>query len=131
MDGCRYPESVTAHVVRRLVTVFAGLLVLAAAVVAPSGPASADEPEGWPATDQVEPLQILLVLVGIPLLIALVIAIGVYVPAMVRGERVAPGAPSLEDQWLGGPRKPAGELTGPASGSGTGDSGAGGAGARW
>jgi len=116
-----------SRLVRRLVT--AVLLValgsLLGAVLA--GPASADVPAGWPQADPVNPLHLLAVLVGGPVLIALVIAAAVYLPALARGERVAPGAPDLEDQWIGGPRKSAGELAGPDTEA----SAAGGAGGRW
>jgi hypothetical protein len=53
--------------------------------------------------------------------------VAVYVPALVRGERLAPGAPLVENQWLGGPRRSAGELAAPDSDS----SEAGGASGRW
>ena len=46
----------------------------------------------------------MLLLVGIPLLLFLVITLAVYVPSLVRGESIAPGAPAVENQWLGGPR---------------------------
>ena len=62
----------------------------------------------------------------------MLIAAAVYVPAMVRGERVAPGAAPVTDQWFGGPRGGARELE---SGSGRARAGAqsetGGAGGRW
>ena len=66
------------------------------------------------------------------LLIGAVSIMGIFVvmtvgPALARGERIAPGAPAVENQWIGGPRKAAGELAGP-DGEG---SEAGGAGARW
>ena len=53
-----------------------------------------------------------LLLGGVPLLLFLGIALAVYVPSLVRGESIAPGAPAVENQWLGGPRSTA-ELTGP------------------
>ena len=68
-----------------------------------------------------------LLAVGIPLLLFVVIAVAVYVPALIRGERIAPGAPAVENQWLGGPRKTAGELAAPDTES----SEAGGASGRW
>ena len=39
-----------------------------------------------------------------------VISFVVYAPSIIRGERIAPGQPVTENQWLGGPRKSAGEL---------------------
>ena len=71
-----------------------------------AGPASAKVPEGWSGTEpsQIPMQQVLLVLVVLPLLLIALITAAVYVPALVRGERVAPGAAPVEDQWFGGPR---------------------------
>ena len=66
-------------------------------------------------------------LAGVPLLLFVLIVLAVYLPALVRGERVKPGAPAVEDQWFGGPRKGTAELAGPDNE----DSQAGGASARW
>lgn len=103
----------------------AGFLVTMSVVVA--GPATADVPEFWPTADRVDDLHAVLLLGGVTLLLALVIGLAVYVPALARGERVAPGAPQVDDQWLGGPRRTAGELAGPDSDT----SRAGGASGRW
>lgn len=113
--------AVTAPLLRRaaLVTVAAALPVLAAA------PAVADVPEGWSEPDEVGLIDLLIVVVGLPVLIGLLIVLAVYVPAMTRGERVAPGAADTPDQWFGGPREGVAELesareagsTGGASGS--------------
>ena len=92
-----------------------------------AAPAAAEVPEGWSDPDAVSPLHALLVLGAIPLGLFVLIVLAVYVPALARGERLAPGAPSIENQWLGGPRKSAGELAGPD----TEESRAGGASARW
>ena len=97
-----------------------------------AGPASAEVPEGWSDPQQIPMLEALLILAGIPLLLIVLISAAVYVPAMVRGERVAPGAAPVPDQWFGGPRGGARELE---SGSGRRESAAesetGGAGGRW
>jgi hypothetical protein len=72
-------------------------------------------------------VQALLLLGGIPLLLFALIMLAVYVPALVRGESIAPGAPAVENQWLGGPRTATAEL-------GAGDEqdpGSGGASGRW
>ena len=53
--------------------------------------------------------------------------VAVYVPSLVRGERIAPGQPPVENQWLGGPRTGTAELKGPE----TVDAEAGGASGRW
>lgn len=128
--GCRYPGVVnplaSAHAVRRLVTVAAGIAAVAATAVVLAGPASATPSEGWPATDPVDGLHALLLLGGLPLLLFVAILVATYLPAMVRGESVAPGGPSIEDQWLGGPR-PSGELAAPDDRT----SAAGGASGRW
>lgn len=97
-----------------------------------AGPASAKVPEGWSDPEQVPVLGVLLVLVGLPLLLIALITAAVYLPAIARGERVAPGAPPVHDQWFGGPRGGAREIE---SGSGSGDQAGeletGGAGGRW
>lgn len=96
---------VTSTLIRR-----AGLLLVAAVLpLAVAGPAAAEIPEGWSDPDDVGLLQILLVIGALPLAIALLIALGVYGPAMRRGERLAPGG-EAPDQWFGGPRQGTGEL---------------------
>jgi hypothetical protein len=86
-----------------------------------------DVPVGWPAPDDVNMVEALLFLGGIPLLLFIAITVAVYVPSLVRGERVAPGQPAVENQWLGGPRTGTAEL----KGRGSEDTGAGGASGRW
>lgn len=121
--------SVTQHAPARRSRVRRTSLVLAttAALVTIAGPAGADVPEGWAEPTEVSPLDYLGVLLGAPLLLAAVIALLVYLPALLRGERVAPGPRPVENQWLGGPRKGTSELAGPDRE----DSQAGGASARW
>jgi hypothetical protein len=102
------------------------VLVAGTVPVVLAGPASADVPEGWSDPEPVSALEILLVLVGLPLLLGLVIAAAVYVPALARGERVAPGAPPTEELWFGGPRGGVKELE---AGSEQGETG--GASGRW
>ena len=75
----------------------------------------------------VNPLHAPLVLAGIPLLLFVVIAAAVYLPALMRGERIAPGRPGVENQWLGGPRQGTAELAAPDTDA----SEAGGASGRW
>jgi hypothetical protein len=113
----------TAARVRRT----AVLLGTTAALLAVAGPASADVAEGWSDPDDVDAWHALLVLGGIPLLLGLLIAAMIYVPAMIRGERIAPNAPVVENQWIGGPGRGAKQLAGPD----TPESEAGGASARW
>ncbi len=89
----------------------AAVLTFAVAIpVLVAAPARAEVPEGWSDPEPVDTLHALLVFVGIPLLLFVLIAIAVYVPALVRGERVAPGAPAIESQWFGGPRSGTHEL---------------------
>ena len=95
--------------------------------VALASPASAEPSEGWPASPPVDMLEALLLLAGVPILLFVAITVAVYLPALVKGERLAPGAPAVENQWLGGPRRTAGELAGPDGDS----SEAGGASGRW
>ena len=112
---------------RRLLTLVVAGLWLAAASLVLAGPASADVPEGWSDPDDVDTLQALLVLAGIPLLLFVGITFLVYAPSVIRGERIAPGHPTTENQWLGGPRKGPDQLAAPDSE----DSQAGGASGRW
>jgi len=111
---------------RLLLLAVAGLWFGAASVVL-AAPASADVPEFWSNPEDVDALSALLLLGGVPLLLFVVITFLVYAPSIVRGERIAPGQPTTENQWLGGPRKSAGELAAPDND----DSQAGGASGRW
>lgn len=94
------------------------------ALVALAAPASADVPEGWSNPEDVDTLHALLLLAGVPLLLFVVIAVLTYLPAIVRGEKLTPGA--AEDQWFGGPRQGAKELE-----PGTSSDETGGARGRW
>ena len=114
-------------VVRRIVVLAVSGLTVAGLSLALAAPAGAEVPEFWDDPEPVDKLGAILLLGGVPLLLAVLITIAVYVPAIARGERVAPGAPQVQDQWLGGPRKTAGELAAPDSE----DSQAGGASGRW
>ncbi|WP_205475006.1 hypothetical protein [Nocardioides sp. SYSU D00038] len=109
---------------RRLLVV---LLAAAALGLASATPAVADVPVGWSEPDDVNMVHALLLLGAIPLGLFLLIALAVYVPSLARGERLTPGAPAVENQWLGGPRKGTAELAGPDGA----DSEAGGASGRW
>ena len=80
-----------------------GLALLAA-------PAHADAAEGWGTTEDVNMLEALLLLAGVPLLLFVLIGLAVYVPALVRGEDVSPAGGGVENQWLGGPRPGTREL---------------------
>ena len=86
-----------------------------------------DVPIGWSDPPDVNMVEALLLLGGVPLLLALAIAIAVYVPSLVRGEPITPGAPAVENQWLGGPRAGTAQLSAPA----TEDTETGGASGRW
>ncbi len=95
----------TSTLIRRtaLVLTAAALPLLAA------GPASAEIPEGWSDPDEVGFLQLFLVIGVLPLSLAVLIALAVYLPAMARGENVRPGAETA-DEWFGGPRSGAAQL---------------------
>jgi hypothetical protein len=88
-----------------------------------------DIPVGWGEGQDrdVNMVHALLLLGGIPLLLMILITVAVYVPSLVRGERIAPGQSPVENQWLGGPRTGTAELKGPESE----DAEAGGASGRW
>jgi hypothetical protein len=86
-----------------------------------------DVPVGWDEPPDVNMVHALLVLGGIPLLLFIAITVAVYVPSLVRGERITPGQPAVENHWLGGPRTGIAELEGRESE----DTGAGGASGRW
>lgn len=93
---------------RSLVRASLPLAVLGAVQLAT--PAHADPAEGWSdAPGSVDMLDALLLLAGVPLLLFVLIAMAVYLPALVRGEKLTPaGGP--QDQWLGGPRSGTKEL---------------------
>lgn len=94
------------------------------------GPAHADVPEGWAGQTERNDLDVLHALglfLGAPLLLLVLIALAVYVPAMVRGEKLLPDHSPGEAQWIGGPRQGVAELPGPDGE----DSRAGGASGRW
>ena len=96
----------TSTLIRRtaLVLTAAALPLLAAS------PAVAEVPEGWSDPDDVGFLQLLLVIGGIPFLLAIAIGLAVYLPALARGENVKPGGGVVADEWFGGPRSGAAEL---------------------
>ena len=100
-------------------------LVAATTVIA--APAHADVPEGWTEVSQVDQLEALLLLAGVPLLLFVLIILAVYVPAMKRGEPLLPDHGEGEAQWIGGPRQGTKELPAPDGE----DSRAGGASGRW
>lgn len=72
--------------------------------------AQADVPEGWSDPDPVDKLNALLLLAGGPLLLFVLICLAVFLPAMVRGERLLPDHGRPDAQWLGGPHQGAAEL---------------------
>ena len=86
-----------------------------------------DVPIGWSDPKDVNMVHALLVLGGIPLLLFIAITVAVYIPSLVRGDRITPGQPPVENQWLGGPRTGTAELKGRESE----DADAGGASGRW
>lgn len=103
------------------------VLLAAALVLAAGAPAGADVPEGWAPHTDVDPLEAVLLFVGIPLLIFVVITALVVIPGIVKGERFTPGGHATEDHWFGGPRSGTAELPVPDSE----ESKAGGASGRW
>ena len=91
-----------------------------------AGPAAAERSEGWPGTEPVDGLYVVLLLGGIPLALFVVIIVLTLLPSLMRGESLTPGGPTVEDQWLGGPRASA-ELAAPDGAT----SAAGGASGSW
>lgn len=93
-------------------------------------PAHADVPEGWGGQTEQSGLDVLHslgIFLGAPLLLFALIALAVYLPAMVRGEKLLPDHSAGEAQWIGGPRQGVAELPAPDGD----DSLAGGASGRW
>lgn len=121
----RSPRSTRVRRTGRVSALAAGaVLALLAA------PAHADVPEGWGGQtehEQLDALHALALYVGAPVLLFLLIVVAVYLPAMVRGEKLLPDHSAGEPQWIGGPRQGVAELPAP-DGEG---SRAGGASGRW
>lgn len=103
------------------------MLLATTALLAIAGPASADVPVGWSDPEDVDPWAAILIIALIPIGLALIITLLCYLPAIIRGERLTPGASHVETQWIGGPRQDTAQLTAPDSESPE----AGGASARW
>ena len=108
---------VTTSQIRTLTRRTAVVLAAALLPLIAAGPAGAEVPEGWSDPEPVSLLSVLVVIVAIPLGIGLLITLGVYGPALARGEHVAPGA-DTPDQWFGGPRQSAELEAGSSSSSG-------------
>jgi len=118
---------VTTHARPTALVRRAAVLLSAPAIALIAAPAYADVPEGWSEPDAVDSLEALLLLAGGPLLLFVLIALAVYIPSMIRGERLLPDHSAGEGQWLGGPRSGTHEL--PAAD--TDDSRTGGASGSW
>ena len=115
------PPSARTRLARSAVVLTGALLV----PVLSAGPASAAVPEGWgDPLPSIDAVRTILIFVGIPVLLFVLIAAAVYVPAVVRGERINPN-PQTDDEWFGGPRSDH-ELESGATSEETG-----GASARW
>lgn len=118
-------QTLARRVVRRATAGSALAFVAASTVLA--APVGADVPEGWSNPEDVDMLYALLLLAGVPLLLFVVITLAVYVPAMVRGEKLTPGPAQPSSTWFGGPRQGSRELAEPDDET----SAAGGARGRW
>jgi len=86
-----------------------------------------DVPVGWSNPSEVNMVEAVLLLGGLPLLLFIAITVAVYLPSLIRGESIAPGQQPVENQWLGGPRTGTAELKGREAE----DADAGGASGRW
>ena len=91
----------------------AAALPTAVALSLLAAPARADVPEGWTDVTTIDGRSALMLLVGAPLLLFVLIALAVYLPAMVRGEKLLPDYSAGEGQWIGGPRQGVAELPAP------------------
>ncbi|SEB45924.1 hypothetical protein SAMN04489844_0152 [Nocardioides exalbidus] len=110
----------------------ASVLASAPALALLAAPAHADVPKGWGGEEvhyEPDALHALGLYLGAPLLLFVVIAVLIYLPAMIRGEKLLPHHDAVdgEGQWIGGPRQGIAELPA-ADGE---DSRAGGASGRW
>lgn len=92
------------------------VLTGASALALLAAPAHADVPAGWGDQTEhqgLEPLHALGLFLGAPLLLFVVIVVAVYLPAMIRGEKLLPDHSAGEAQWIGGPRQGVAELPAP------------------
>jgi hypothetical protein len=89
----------------------ASLPVVALGLALLAAPAHADVAEGWSSYEDPSWLHMLALLVGAPAVLFALIALAVYLPALVRGEDVSPRTTEVDDQWFGGRRDGAKELT--------------------
>ena len=105
----------------------ATVLAVAPVLALLAAPAHADVPDGWAPVSDVDDLHALTLLLGGPLLLFVLIDLAVYLPSMIRGEKLLPDHSGGESQWIGGPRQGVAELP-PADGD---DSRAGGASGSW
>ena len=123
---CRYRVPVTTlePLARRCLRASVLLSVPVAGLLA--APAHADVPLGWSEPGDVDNLGALLLLAGVPLLLFVLITLAVYLPAIVRGEKLTPDHEGPDAHWFGGPRPGAKEL-----GPGAESSETGGARGRW
>ena len=119
--------SIASRRIRRAVSALSVPGLAVAAVALTPAAAHADVPEGWSDPDPVDKLYALLLLGGGPLLLFVLIALAVYVPSMIRGERLLPDHGRPDAQWLGGPHTGASELPAPDDA----ESRAGGASGSW
>lgn len=95
----------TPTLIRRTVPAF---LAVALPLLAAS-PAGAEVPEGWSDPEEVGLLDLLLVIGAVPVAIAVLITLAVYLPALSRGEQLRPHT-EQPDEWFGGPRRGRGQL---------------------
>lgn len=110
----------------RFATATAMLGIVGGGVILAS-PAGASVPDGWSNPADVDPTHALALLAGVPILLFLLIALAVYLPALARGEKLSGGAHGPDPEWFGGPRKSNDELAAPDTEA----SQAGGASGKW
>jgi len=75
---------------RRAAAVAAATTAVVASSVVVAGPASAGVPDGWPVSDKMNALHLLTLILFIPVVLAIVIALLVLLPGILRGEGLLP-----------------------------------------
>lgn len=126
------PSVHPTHRIRSRRILRGGAVAVGLALGSLTGPALAVPPQSWPATDNPPVSQVLLVLIGIPLLVVAILALLVYLPSMIRGTSSEP-ALAFQDrnEWFGGPSKGVDAAHDARTGAGASTADKGGASARW
>lgn len=76
--------------IRRAAAVAAGTTAAVVTSAVLAGPAGADVPDGWAPDYHMQPLHLLAFILFIPVVVAIVIALLVLLPGVMRGEPLIP-----------------------------------------